>query len=341
MYEYGAGIWLFGQFVDRYASDAYGPPVSTVEAIEKAATVPRPDVARHQLPLQLPRRDRRGRQGRARAHGPQGDRGHAPHLHAPVREGLLHQPRPGHSPGSGRPVQAGHRGRGPARRLLPQVLARPGRLRLSVPGRLRTSLGPPARRRPPGGRVRARAPVRHRVQAQGTAQPHVLQHRGADAAGHRGHRRSQPGHRARHGPLAVRQGDAGRRPPAHPSARSAGQRRGQRQPARVGRRHGRWARSTRSRRWSSCGACGRSAGIGRCCSTSSRSARTRSVQRRCQHPGHRGHGAVARPRRCRQRSRTRRSARTRSPRRRSSCASWSARAPDRTTRGHHDTEERS
>jgi len=38
--EYGAGIWLFGQFVDRYASDAYGPPVTSVQAIEKAATVP-------------------------------------------------------------------------------------------------------------------------------------------------------------------------------------------------------------------------------------------------------------------------------------------------------------
>lgn len=40
MREYGAGIWLFGQFVDRYASDAYGPPVSTVQAIEQAARVP-------------------------------------------------------------------------------------------------------------------------------------------------------------------------------------------------------------------------------------------------------------------------------------------------------------
>lgn len=40
MREYGAGIWLFGQFVDRYASDAYGPPVTTVQAIERAATVP-------------------------------------------------------------------------------------------------------------------------------------------------------------------------------------------------------------------------------------------------------------------------------------------------------------
>jgi xylose isomerase len=36
---FGAGLWLFGQFVDRYASDAYGPPVSTVEAIERAARV--------------------------------------------------------------------------------------------------------------------------------------------------------------------------------------------------------------------------------------------------------------------------------------------------------------
>jgi xylose isomerase len=38
-YEFGAGIWMFQQFVDRYASDAYGPPVSTLEAIEKAAQV--------------------------------------------------------------------------------------------------------------------------------------------------------------------------------------------------------------------------------------------------------------------------------------------------------------
>ena len=36
---FGAGIWMFQQFVDRYATDAYGPPVGTLEAIEKAATV--------------------------------------------------------------------------------------------------------------------------------------------------------------------------------------------------------------------------------------------------------------------------------------------------------------
>ncbi len=38
--EFGAGIWLFGQLVDRYATDAYGPPVSTVEAIDLAGQVP-------------------------------------------------------------------------------------------------------------------------------------------------------------------------------------------------------------------------------------------------------------------------------------------------------------
>ena len=37
--EFGAGIWPFGQFVDRYASDAYSPPVSTLEAIDRAGQV--------------------------------------------------------------------------------------------------------------------------------------------------------------------------------------------------------------------------------------------------------------------------------------------------------------
>src|SRR6266571_4074678 len=38
-YEFGAGIWMFQQFVDRYATDAYGPQVSTLEAIERTAAV--------------------------------------------------------------------------------------------------------------------------------------------------------------------------------------------------------------------------------------------------------------------------------------------------------------
>ncbi len=38
-YEFGAGLWMFQQFIDRYATDAYGPPVGTLEAIELAASV--------------------------------------------------------------------------------------------------------------------------------------------------------------------------------------------------------------------------------------------------------------------------------------------------------------
>lgn len=37
--QFGAGLWMFQQFVDRYATDAYGPPVGTLEAIERAAAV--------------------------------------------------------------------------------------------------------------------------------------------------------------------------------------------------------------------------------------------------------------------------------------------------------------
>lgn len=37
--QFGAGIWMFGQFIDRYATDAYGPPVDTLSAIKRAGQV--------------------------------------------------------------------------------------------------------------------------------------------------------------------------------------------------------------------------------------------------------------------------------------------------------------
>jgi len=37
--QFGAGLWMFGQFLDRYATDAYGPPVGTLEAIALAGQV--------------------------------------------------------------------------------------------------------------------------------------------------------------------------------------------------------------------------------------------------------------------------------------------------------------
>ena len=104
--EYGAGIWLFGQFVDRYASDAYGPPVTTVEAIERAATVPGPEVAGHQLPLQLAGRDGRRTSPPpwiGRACGP--SRSRRTSTCASSAMGTLHQPRPCRPPAGHRSVQ--------------------------------------------------------------------------------------------------------------------------------------------------------------------------------------------------------------------------------------------
>ena len=36
---FGAGLWVFGQFIDRYATDAYGPSVGILEAIDRAGAV--------------------------------------------------------------------------------------------------------------------------------------------------------------------------------------------------------------------------------------------------------------------------------------------------------------
>lgn len=39
-FQFGTGIWAFGQFVDRYAGDGYGPPKSTEEMLDAASAVP-------------------------------------------------------------------------------------------------------------------------------------------------------------------------------------------------------------------------------------------------------------------------------------------------------------
>jgi xylose isomerase len=36
---FGAGLWMFGSFVDRYASDGYGPEVDTLNAIKRVGEV--------------------------------------------------------------------------------------------------------------------------------------------------------------------------------------------------------------------------------------------------------------------------------------------------------------
>ncbi len=49
--RFGAGIWHFATYVDRYATDGYGPAVSLIEAIDRAGRVARSVGRRSQLPV--------------------------------------------------------------------------------------------------------------------------------------------------------------------------------------------------------------------------------------------------------------------------------------------------
>jgi hypothetical protein len=103
--RFGAGIWHFATYVDRYATDGYGPPVSLIEAIDKAGQVGDLSV----VDLNYPFVDsqavvRRGR-GRAEAQQSRRHRHHARDLHPRVRQGRIHQSRSGRASPGQRDVQ--------------------------------------------------------------------------------------------------------------------------------------------------------------------------------------------------------------------------------------------
>ena len=51
---FGAGIWHFATYKDRYATEGYGPPVGLLEQIDKAGAVGRDDqVSLCSLPANL------------------------------------------------------------------------------------------------------------------------------------------------------------------------------------------------------------------------------------------------------------------------------------------------
>ena len=49
--KFGAGIWHFATYVDRYATDGYGEPRSVLDAISLAGKVKGPLICRYQLPI--------------------------------------------------------------------------------------------------------------------------------------------------------------------------------------------------------------------------------------------------------------------------------------------------
>ena len=209
--RFGAGIWLFGQFVDRYATDAYGPPVSTLEAIERAGEVGDLEV----LDINYPFTEGvDGRRGQATPWRPPACARGASRRTSTRASSRAARSRTLIPPCAGARSSCASRASPSAKQLgAPTVKLWPGQDGFDFPlqsdyRELWRLVGRGRERRRRDGR---RHPRGHRVQGQGAAHAHQLLHRGAHAAGHRpvgprGHR-----HRGRPRALAVRQGGAGRR----------------------------------------------------------------------------------------------------------------------------------
>ena len=180
---FGAGIWHFATYVDRYATDGYGAAGRAARADRQGRRGRRPVRRRPELAVRRLRRHARRGQGRARAQPAPGDRDHAGDLQPRLRQGLVHQPR------SGRPR--------PGLELLNEAaeLAKelgcdyvklwPGQdgwdypFQVELPRHVEAGRRRAARavRRPP------RPQVRHRVQAARAAEQDHLPERGATLLG--------------------------------------------------------------------------------------------------------------------------------------------------------------
>ena len=138
---FGAGIWHFATYMDRYATEGYGSRSGLIEQIDKAGAVGDLSVVDLNWPFAGLRRHPGRRQGRAGAQRAPGGRDHAGDLQPRLRQGLDHQPRPGRTRPGLEAAERGHRaGQGAGLRLR-QAVVRPGRLGLSVPGRTITTSG--------------------------------------------------------------------------------------------------------------------------------------------------------------------------------------------------------
>ena len=232
--KFGAGLWMFGQFVDRYAADAYGPEVSTLEAIERAGAVGRLEALDVNYPFSHPditveEVDRRAAQAGLRATTI------TPHLY--MREfvrGALTNPDPAVRK---RALEISEEAVDVAQRLgAPTVKLWPGQDGFDYPFQADyRELEARGRRRAHRRRDGRARPRRDRVQDQGAAHAPELVDGGTHPARHRTDRPRRRRHRHGPRPLAVRQGGA-RRAVARARAWPPLHDRGQRQLARVGRR---------------------------------------------------------------------------------------------------------
>ena len=107
--RYGAGIWHFASYVDRYATEGYADPVTTLEAIELAGEVGSLSVVDLNWPFapkDVETADIKSALAKAE---PERGGDHAGDLQPRLRQGRLHQPRPEGAGQGDRPGLAGRR----------------------------------------------------------------------------------------------------------------------------------------------------------------------------------------------------------------------------------------
>ncbi len=138
--RFGAGIWHFATYVDRYATDGYGEPRTIIDAIELAGKVEDLSVVDLNWPFfGGDFTDEQVKEALESAR-PRRHRHHARDVHARLRQGRVHEPGPRGPRARARVHHAGVRRGPPVRRRLREALAGPGRLGLPVPGRPRHTL---------------------------------------------------------------------------------------------------------------------------------------------------------------------------------------------------------
>ena len=273
---FGAGIWHFATYKDRYATEGYGEPVGLLEQIDKAGAVGDLSV----VDLNWPFAGFDGTLDDVKAALTRnGLRAVAitPEIYnRDYVKGSITNPDPARArPGPGA-AQRGHRaGQGPRLRLR-QALVRPGRLGLPVPGELPRRLEP-RRRRAPGARA-ARIPDIKFVIEYKPREPRnkiIFPNAARTLLAIQQIGLRQPRDPARLRPLPVRAGDPGRRRPAvHRRTASCSPSTSTTTSA-AGTTTWSSARCTWSRRSSSSTRCGGTTGRASGSSTSSRSGRTR------------------------------------------------------------------
>ena len=236
---FGAGIWHFATYVDRYATEGYGEPGRPAGADRQGRRRRRPLRRRPQLAVRRLRRHARRRPGGAGAQQPARGRHHPGDLQQDYVKGSITNPDPAVR---AKALDAADEATELAKELgCDYVKLWFGQDGWDYPFQVTTTTSGSWPSTGCASCVSAHPDIKFVIEYK-PREPREQDHlpeRGPDPAGHPADRLRQPRHPARLRALPVRAGDPGRRRPALHRRRQVVRHRRQRQLPRLGRRHGR------------------------------------------------------------------------------------------------------